>query len=103
MKCEVNIHYDNDISKIAWNKTALQSRKCYMAPFNPSSRIESWHPNIPIDCIDRDPTLDESNLGYNNFMHIELSIIKADILELHYDGHIRFEVLENNEINFLSA
>ena len=62
-KCEVKIHYDNDISKIAWNKTALQSRKCYMAPFNPSSRIESWHPNIPIDCIDRDPTLDESNLG----------------------------------------
>ena len=72
-KCEVSIHYDNDISKIAWNKTALQSRKCYMAPFNPSSRIESWHPNIPIDCIDRDPTLDESNLGYNNFMHIAVS------------------------------
>ena len=94
---------DNDISKIAWDKTALQSRKCYMAPFDPSSRIESWHPNIPIDCIDRDPTKDESNLGYNNFMHIELNIIKADILELHYDGHIRFEVLKNNEINFLSA
>ena len=36
-------------------------------------------------------------------MNIELDIIKADILELHYNGHIRFEVLKNNKFNFLSA
>lgn len=102
-QCSVNIHYKNNTAEKAWDKTALQSRKCYMAPFNPSTKLNKWHPNIPIDCITRDPSAEESELGYNNFMHVELNIIKADILELHYNGHIRFEVLQNNEFNFLSA
>tara|TARA_B100001094_G_scaffold219605_1_gene213714 strand:+ start:1124 stop:1726 length:603 start_codon:yes stop_codon:yes gene_type:complete len=102
-KCLITINHKNNISQEVWNQTALQSRKCYMGPHSPTSILEAWHPNLPIDCIERDPSEEESQSGYKNFMNIELEIIKADILELHYNGHIRFEVLKNDKINFLSA
>ena len=103
LKCLIDIHYNNDITKKIWENTALQSRKCYMGPHNPSSILDQWHPNVPIKYINKDPSKEDSELGYKNFIHIQLNIIKADILELHYDGHIRFQVLNNNKINFLSA
>ena len=103
MKCSINMHYNNDVTQRVWNNTALQSRKCYMGPYNPSSILKKWHPNVPLQYIDKDPTEKDSEQGYKNFMHVQLNIIEVDILELHYDGHIRFQVLDNNEINFLSA
>jgi len=103
MKCLIDIHYNNDVTKKVWNNTPLQSRKCYMGPYNPSSILNKWHPNVPLQYIDRDPTKEDSEQGYKNFMHIQLNIVEADILELHYDGHVRFQVSNNNEINFLSA
>jgi len=103
MKCSIDTHYNNDVTKKVWNNTPLQSRKCYMGPYNPSSILKKWHPNVPLQYIDRDPTKEDSEQGYKNFMHIQLNIVEADILELHYDGHVRFQVSNNNEINFLSA
>ena len=103
MKCSIDIHYNNDVTQRVWNNTALQSRKCYMGPYNPSSKLNKWHPNVPLQYIDKDPTKEDSEQGYKNFMHIQLNIVEADILELHYDGHVRFQVLDNHEINFLSA
>ena len=46
-KCKATIHYQNDISKKVWVKTALQSRKCYMGSFAPSQKLDKWDPNIP--------------------------------------------------------
>ena len=103
MKCSIDIHYNNDVTQKIWNNTALQSRKCYMGPYNPSSILNKWHPNVPLQYIDKDPDKEDSEQGYKNFMHIQLNIIETDILELHYDGHVRFQVLDNNKINFLSA
>ena len=103
MKCSIDIHYNNDLTQRVWNNTALQSRKCYMGQYNPSSILNKWHPNVPLQYIDKDPTKEDSEQGYKNFMHIQLNIVKTDILELHYDGHVRFQVLDNHEINFLSA
>ena len=37
MKCNSNINYKNNISAKIWDKTALQSRKCYMGPHTPST------------------------------------------------------------------
>ena len=103
MKCSIDIHYNNEVTQKIWNNTELQSRKCYMGPYNPSSILNKWHPNVPLQYIDKDPDKEDSEQGYKNFMHIQLNIIETDILELHYDGHVRFQVLDNNKINFLSA
>tara|TARA_Y100000996_G_scaffold414360_1_gene405004 strand:- start:1206 stop:1799 length:594 start_codon:yes stop_codon:yes gene_type:complete len=100
-KCKSTIHYNNKISKKVWNKTALQSRKCYMGNYKPSTIIESWSPNIPKKYLKIDPEKKDSELGYKNFTVVELSIIISDILELHHDGHIRF-CIDSNEFLFVS-
>ena len=93
MNCSSTIYYKNNISAKIWEKTALQSRKCYMGPFTPSSTLDTYHPNIPLEYAKKDPDKAISEEGYTNFVHVELSIIDLDILQLHYDGHIRFKVV----------
>ena len=101
-KCTADIHNNNSISKDIWDKTAQQSRKCYMGPYEPSIKLDSWHPNIPEKYLDKDPEVQDSEQGYKNFSHIELTIIELDILQLHYSGHIRFKVNNQDQINFIS-
>ena len=96
-KCQAIIHYQNDRSQKVWEATALQSRKCYMGPFAPSEKLDKWHPNIPSEYLKSDPEREHSENGYINFSHIELKVLKSDILYLKHDGHIRFKV--NNQTN----
>ena len=102
LECNINMHYKNKLTEKIWINTPLQSRKCYMGKYSPSSELESWHPNVPTQYIDRDPSEKDSNIGYENFTHIALCVINTDILELHYDGHIRFRVNNKNQITFLA-
>ncbi len=102
MNCIAILHYNNNLSEQIWDKTPLQSRKCYMGDFNPSNTIKEWNPNVPFNYIDRDPDKNESSKGYKNFVHVELSIVNCDILELHYDGHVRFMINNNEEVSFLA-
>ena len=101
MKCAAIINFQNDISLKKWNGTALQSRKCYMGPYAPSTKLKDWHPNVPEEFIDSNPTLEKSQKGYDNFAHIELTVLELDILKLRYNGHIRFKV-ENEKIYHIS-
>ena len=94
MNCSSTINYRNHISAKIWDKTALQSRKCYMGPYTPSSTLDTYHPNIPFEYAKKDPDRTSSEQGYANFVHVELSIIDLDILQLHHDGHIRFKVAD---------
>ena len=100
IECEAIINYNNDISKKIWNKTPLQSRKCYMGEYTPSQNLKEWHPNIPLKYLKKDPEKLDSESGYNNFTVIKLIINTLDILELHHDGHIRFNIDSSREINF---
>ena len=102
MNCIAKLNYKNNLSKKVWEKTPLQSRKCYMGEFNPSSITNEWNPNVPLNYIDRDPDKNESSEGYKNFVHVELSIVNCDILELHYDGHVRFMINNNEESSFIA-
>ena len=96
-----NINYKNNISAKIWEKTALQSRKCYMGPYTPSSTLDTYHPNIPLEYAKKDPEKTNSEEGYENFVHVELSIIDLDILQLHHDGHIRFKVV-GEDLSFVA-
>ena len=48
---------------------------------------------LAIAMAKKDPDRANSEKGYVNFVHVELSIIDLDILQLHHDGHIRFQVV----------
>ena len=101
-KTDATIHYKNIEAQTIWKKTPLQSRKCYMGDFNPSQSLESWEPNIPSKYLKKDPEINDSESGFKNFTSIELDIIETDILKLYHDGHIRFRVDKNNDMNFIA-
>ena len=73
-----------------------------MGDFNPSQSLESWEPNIPSKYLKKDPEINDSESGFKNFTSIELDIIETDILKLYHDGHIRFRVDKNNDMNFIA-
>jgi len=99
--CKAVINHKNNISSRVWSSTPLQSRKCYMGNLNPSKIIKDWNPNIPVEYLKKDPEQKDSESGYNNFTVIELIVNNLDILELHHDGHVRFNI-NNDEIKFLA-
>ena len=104
LKVNAVLHVNNKLSKSIWDKTPLQSRKCYMAPYIPSSKLNSWHPNIPVEYLKKDPEKKDSERGYKNFCSVELIVETADIIELHHDGHIRFKLdLVKDKSNFIAA
>jgi len=100
--CRSIIHYKNKLSKKIWDKTPLQSRKCYMGKFNPSQDLKEWHPNIPKKYLKKDPDKKDSQSGYDNFTVINLKVNSIDILELHHDGHIRYRVESNGNYVFVA-
>ena len=40
LQCRASINYKNTLSRKVWDKTSLQSRKCYMAPYPPSQKLK---------------------------------------------------------------
>ena len=102
LQCKAFIFNKDDISEEIWYKTPLQSRKCYMAPYPPSKKIENWEPNLPKKYLKKDPTRKDSEVGYKNFSYIQLEVINSDILQLHHDGHIRF-IVHKKTFSFISS
>ena len=101
-KCKAFINNNNKISKIHWDKTPLQSRKCYMGVFKPSEILKEWHPNFPLKYLKCDPEKSDSESGYENFTIVKLIVKKIDVLELHHDGHIRFTMNSMKKINYIA-
>ena len=105
MTGNAKINHQNDTAKKVWDKVDLQSRKCYMGAFPPGKRLDNWIPNIPLEYLETDPTKQDSELGYDNFCSISMTINSIDVLELHYDGHVRFMVKykENKKLKYFVA
>jgi len=101
-ECLATIFHNDIKSKQVWDKTPLQSRKCYMGDCTPSIVLDEYNPNIPIKYLKKDPDENDSHSGYTNFTNVELGIQTLDILELHHDGHIRFKVDSNNKFSFIA-
>ena len=103
LNCNAILHHKNKLTKNVWNNTVLQSRKCYMAPYPPSSKLEKWEANLPKKYFECDPSLEDNKKGYENFCTVELEVISFEIIELKYNGHIRFQINKNNNVDFLAS
>ena len=99
------VNHENEFAKKVWNNVSLQSRKCYMGPFEPGSKLNEWIPNLPKKYLKSDPEREDSQSGFSNFCSIEISIMSLEVLELHYDGHIRFMIdyNSNKEMYFIAT
>jgi hypothetical protein len=73
----------------AWANATASSRRAYLAPFVPSSPIDTWHPNIPEEFQRTVPPIEATEVGRENFALIVCQIEEIDRLDLGYDGHRR--------------
>ena len=93
----VEIFHNNSITKQRWYIVTPSSKRCYMGPFSPSESLEEYHPNIPDDVKFKNPTEQESSVGYNNFVIIRCHFYEIDFLKLKYSGHQRCKFIFDKE------
>ena len=93
-----SINHKNKIAKLFWDKTKLSSRKCYLTQKNPSSLTSKPEDGIPKHLMGTDPSLGESEKGYQNFAVIQNKAEEIDWLYLDASGHKRLKIkIFNNE------
>jgi len=96
IKGKASIHTDDDLAQEQWQATKLLSRRCYLGEA-PSKLSEKPVPGFPDYLIDRQPTLEESEIGRKNFAVVFSTIDSIDCLELHVHGHRRSLFLWNEK------
>ena len=90
------IHYNDQITKMAWSKTKPSSRKCYLSEKSPSSFSSILTDSLPKHLKGIDPSIEESEKGYKNFAVISNQIKTIDWLYLSAMGHKRLLITINN-------
>ncbi len=94
------INYKNEITKQAWKKTQVISRKCYLAEKAPGSISESPNSGYPKELEGNNPNIEDTEIGYENFCVIESKIHEMEWLYLASQGHRRALIkIEENGIS----
>ena len=73
----------------AWARTALFARRCYLAPFGPSTPRPEPEPNLPESVRSTAPSEAESEAGRRSFVLVRLRVRSLEVLSLAHDGHAR--------------
>lgn len=94
------INNQNIITKEMWDKTKLYSRKCYLTQKAPSSITSFPEDGIDMNFRGKEPSKEESEIGYKNFTVIQNQIYQIDWLYLEASGHRRLKIIlkETNTI-----
>ena len=90
------IHYNDSISKNAWEQTQLMSRKCYLSLKAPGTLVDKSEDSIPIKFLGKEPNKKDSEIGYKNFAVISNHILSIEWLSLSSQGHKRIKFNWNN-------
>lgn len=83
------LQFKNDITAVAWQKTSLSSRRCYLTNFDPSSFTDYPTSGLPEHIEQEKFTLEESEIGFNHFGIVSIQVQNIDWLWLHHSGHRR--------------
>ena len=89
VKGRAELQLNNDITAAAWQKTSLSSRRCYLTNFDPSSFTDHPTSGLPEHIEQENFTLEESEMGYQNFGIVSIKVQNIDWLWLHHAGHRR--------------
>jgi hypothetical protein len=91
------IHYQDEVMKEAWKKTQVISRKCYLASQAPGSVSDTPHPGYPKELEGKNPNIEDTEIGFENFCVIESKIYEMEWLYLASHGHRRAKILVSKE------
>ena len=102
LKTECKVHFDDEVTKEAWEKTGHISRKCYLVTNGPGKESETPTSGLDSKFDSFDYTKEESEAGYKNFCVIRCKIKSIEWLYLAAKGHRRalFD-LENKKNSWL--
>ena len=93
------INYKNDMAKESWKKTAHMSRQCYLGNKAPGSNALEPASGLTSDIENFKYTIEESEIGYENFCIVETFIKSIEWLYLAAKGHRRaYFSLKNNSL-----
>ena len=96
---KVKINYKNSITKNSWKKTAHMSRQCYLG--NKTPGLESLLPasGLTEEVDNHKYSMEESEIGYENFCVVEVFIESIEWLYLAARGHRRaYFTLKNSSV-----
>ena len=91
------IHHKNSITEEAWKKTQVVSRKCYLATNSPGSISAEPHPGYPKELEGKNPNIEDTEVGFENFCVIESKIDEMEWLYLASQGHRRAKLILKDE------
>tara|TARA_Y100000590_G_C15263010_1_gene842004 strand:+ start:33 stop:647 length:615 start_codon:yes stop_codon:yes gene_type:complete len=93
------INYKNDTTKNSWKKTAHLSRQCYLGSKPPGSDSSLPTSGLTEDVDNLKYSIEDSEVGYENFCVIETFINSIEWLYLAAKGHRRaFFDLKNDSV-----
>jgi len=96
---KVKINYQNSIAQKSWNKTTHMSRKCYLGNEAPGSDTLSPTSGLTEEIDNHKYSIEESEIGYNNFCVVEIFIESIEWLYLAARGHRRaYFALKNSSV-----
>lgn len=97
---QATLHTIDALADTAWAKSNASSRKIYMGPLAPSQITMLPASSLPPAFEDKDPTIEESEIGRKNFGIVETTADWMEWLWLNSKGHRRasFKYKEDKSI-----
>ena len=98
LKVDCTINHDNEITKESWLKTGHMSRKCYLVDNGPGTESPTPTSGLRPELDNFEFTMEQSEVGYENFTVIQCKIKNMEWLYIAAKGHRRAKFdLENNK------
>lgn len=83
------LHHADERAHQIWEGVPLLSRRCYCAEPGPGLDSEAPTSGLSETLESREPTLEESKIGFERFGVVEIEIGWIDVYALDFSGHRR--------------
>jgi 3-hydroxyisobutyrate dehydrogenase len=89
VKGKAILHFNDEMTSEAWQKTSLSSRRCYLTEASPSSFSTTPTSGLSEDVEQENFTLAESEVGAQHFGIVSIQVESLEWLWLNHAGHRR--------------
>lgn len=83
------LHHDDGVADLAWKRTGLMSRRCYLAQPAPGSVLPKPDSGLPAHLSKDRPNEAESAAGRAHFAVVTVPLQRIEWLHLAFEGHRR--------------
>ena len=95
-RSRITLHHQNTLAKELWDNTPPKARGDYVGPVSPGTHTDSYTDNLPA-AFEKEPTEENTQQGFNNFVVIDCEVIALDFLKLRRGGHLRAQFHWQND------